>query len=178
MTELKKLDTKEGRFIANGKTYIIESGFSIQRYAVFQKLQIEAAFGVTFKLLYENTHFAFNCLNAGKIADAAVLLHNIMNGVAKIEQREPELLKMCALFINTADEDRTTISDDQISEKIRDWEAAGYDINDFFQLAIRTISGLVDVWKKLTQGAAELQLILNKFKEIQAKENAEALNVA
>ena len=161
--ELKRLDFKEGRFIANGKTYVIESMFTPQRWAMYQKIQIEAAYGVTFKVLYENINFAFRALNAGQVADVAVTLHNIMNGITKIEQREPDMLRMCALFINTPDEDRGVITDDQITEKIRDWEVSGYAIQDFFTLALNTIRGFVDVYKNLVEETNELQRLLNEM---------------
>lgn len=167
--ELKRLDTKEGKFEANGKIYMIESGWSIQRYAMYQKLQIEGAFGVTFKQLYENMNFAFKALNAGKIADAAVTIHNIMNGVLKVERREPDMLRICALFINTADEDRGVITEDQITEKIRDWEGAGYAIQDFFTLALNTINGFIDVYKKLMEQAGQLQIMLNQMEATREK---------
>jgi hypothetical protein len=150
-TELKKLPIEEGRFTANGRTYVIETGFSIERYAMYQRFQIEAGFGVTFEEMLKNWEKVTNYANQLRFADIAVLAHNMQRGVIKVSEREPVLLKMCALFINEELEDRRTITDDVISRKINDWKEEGYDITSFFTLALNTINGFIENWKKLTQ---------------------------
>lgn len=149
--ELKKLPIEEGRFMANGKLYVIETGFSIERYAMYQRYQLEAGYGVTFEEMLHNWEKVIDYANKLKFTDIAVLSHNMLKGVTKIADREPVLLKMCALFINAENEDRRTITDDMISVKINDWKEEGFDIRGFFTLALNTINGFIDSWVKLTQ---------------------------
>jgi hypothetical protein len=155
--ELKKLPIEAGRFEANGKNYVIETGFSIERYSMYQKLQLEAGFGITFEEMVKNWEKVESYANALRFVDIAVTAHNMKRGVSKIAEREPVLLKMCALFINHEDEDRRTITDDQIAEKLVDWQTEGFDVKDFFTLALNTINGFIDAWKKITQTITETE---------------------
>lgn len=154
-TALKRIDISKGRFVANKKTYIIETGFSIERYAMYQKLQIETGFGVTFEDMFKNWETVVTLANNLKFSDIVILSYNMGKGMMKLEEKEPLVLKMCALFINEEKEDRRTINDDMISQKIHDWKEEGYDVRDFFTLALNTINGYIDSWKKLTQAISE-----------------------
>lgn len=150
MKELKRLDLSKQSFVANGTTYYIESGLSIERYCEYQILEKEAAFSMSFKKIFENLKEVHRLMNEVKFVEAAVKLDNLMRGVAKLEEREPTLLKMCALFINTEDEDRTTINNDMIVKKIEDWKKE-YDIRDFFQLALNTVDGFLEIYANATR---------------------------
>ena len=118
MTELKTLDPQARFFDANGKTYYIETKLSIERYAEFQILEKEAGFGTTFESFYGQVAEAYQDLQTLKAADASVKLHNVLTGCADLERKQPTLLKICALFMNTQDEDRATIDADRITEKV------------------------------------------------------------
>lgn len=146
----KKLDLTQPSFEANGKKYLIESTLSIERYAMYQDIEIESGFGMSFKDLFNNQKKAYELLNQGKMADAAVLLYNNMQGFAKLEQKEPFILKYCALFINEEHEDRTIISEDMITNKIQDWRKEGYEIQPFFTLAMSSIVGYTEALKNNT----------------------------
>jgi len=150
MKELKRLDLSKQSFVANGTTYYIESGLSIERFCEYQILEKEAAFSMSFKKIFENLKDVHRLMNEVKFVEAAVKLDNLMRGVAKLEEREPTLLKMCALFINTEDEDRTTINNDMIVKKIEDWKKE-YDIRDFFQLALNTVDGFLEIYANATR---------------------------
>lgn len=150
MNELKRLDMSKPSFVANGITYHIESALSIERFCEYQILEKEAGFGVTFKNLFNNLKELHALMNNVKFVEAAVKLDNMMRGVAKLEEREPTLLKICALFINTADEDRSTINSDMIGKKIEDWKQE-YDVRDFFQLALNTVDGFLEIYANATQ---------------------------
>lgn len=156
---LKSVPIAEGVFMANGKKYIIEAGFSVQRWGVYQKLQLEAGFGVTFEEMLKAWEKVNGYANRLAFTDIAVLAYNMVNGVRKIAEREPVLLKMCALFINTENEDRRTINEDQITAKINDWQAECYNVNDFFTLALNTIQGYVKNYNRLTQNILELEQV-------------------
>lgn len=150
MTELKKLDLTKSTFVANGVTYHIETQLSIERFCEYQILEKEAGFGLSFKKVFENLKELHALMNGVKFVEAAVKLDNLMRGVAKLEEREPTLLKICALFINTADEDRTTINNDMTMKKIEDWKRE-YDISGFFQLALNTVDGFFQIYGNVSR---------------------------
>lgn len=149
MTELKQLDVTQPSFVANGVTYHIESALSIERFCEYQILEKEAGFGITFKRIFENLQELHALMNSIRFVEAAVLLDNLMSGVAKTEEREPTLLKICALFMNEKDEDRTIINNDMIVKKIADWKAE-YDIRGFFTLALNMVDGFLETYAKAT----------------------------
>lgn len=150
MKELKKLDLTKASFEANGVTYYIESALSIERFCEYQILEKEAGFGMSFKKVFQHLKELHEMMNNVRFVDAAVKLDNMMRGVAKLEEREPTLLKICALFINTADEDRSTINNDMTMKKIEDWKKE-YDINGFFQLALNTVDGFLEIYASVTR---------------------------
>jgi hypothetical protein len=153
--EVKRMVVSEGKFEANGKTYIIENAFSIERYAEYQLIEKEVGFGITFKEIFDNLMKLKGMMNSSRFVDASVLLVDMMRGVQKLEYKEPLVLRMCALFINTPDEDRTTINEDMITRKIEDWKKEGLDIRDFFTLALNTMDGFIEIYQKLTQTTSE-----------------------
>lgn len=150
MKELKQLDTTKPSFVANGVTYHIESQLSIERFCEYQLLEKEAGFGMSFKKIFENLQDLHKLMNGVKFVEAAVKLDNLMRGVAKLEEREPTLLKICALFINTEDEDRAVINNDMIVKKIDDWKQE-YDVKGFFTLALNTVDGFMEIYANATQ---------------------------
>lgn len=149
MTELKRLDLNQPSFEANGVTYYIESALSIERFCEYQILEKEAGFGLSFKKIFENLKELHALMNGVKFVEAAVKLDNLMRGVAKLEEREPTLLKICALFINEKEEDRTIINNDMIVGKIANWKKE-YDIRDFFTLALNTVDGFLEIYANAT----------------------------
>lgn len=150
MRELKTLDPTARSFTAGGETYYIETKLSIERYAEFQILEKEAGLGTTFENFYTAVSAAYQDLNQLKAADASVKLHNILAGCANLERKEPTLLKICALFMNTKDEDRTTVDEDLISSKIEAWSKE-YDIAGFFRIALNTVSGFFKIYSEMHQ---------------------------
>lgn len=155
--ELKKIDPSLGFFQANGKTYKIEKSLSIERYSFYQRFEIELGYGSSFQDLYGAMSNAYNLLNQGKMADASVALYNAMRGFAELEKKEPHVLKYCALFINTDDEDRRVITDDMISAKIKDWQEEGLEVASFFQLALNSIPGFIEAYRSSSQATLEPQ---------------------
>lgn len=152
---LKQIDLTKKEFVANGKTYYIESSISFERFLWYQKLEIECGYQVGFYGLFENIKKIYELCNGMKFADIAVLCHNVMNGIKMVDNRKIPFLQMCALFINTADEDRSIISDDIVDRKIADWEAEKLDILPFFQLGASSIKNFSTVYKELTQAISE-----------------------
>jgi hypothetical protein len=157
---LKRIDHTKGWFIANGKKYVVETGYSIERYAYYQRLSLEAGFGVAFSRMFAEWEEVIAEANELRFSDVVIRAYNMSRGIMNIEQNEPAVLKLCALFLNRPDEDRRFISDDLISDKIRDWKEEGIAIEDFFILATATISGFTEVYRKLSQTTTELAELL------------------
>lgn len=147
MNKLKKLDPAATSFEANGKTYYIETELSIDRFHEYQIYEKEAGFGMSFKSLVEALKDAYLDLNQMKAADASVKLHNVLTGISKTAEKEFVLFKICALFMNTADEDRGIINDDMIARKIEDWKE--YEANGFFMQALNTVDGFFQIYNEM-----------------------------
>lgn len=152
---LKRLDFSTNVFVANGVTYFIEAGMSINRFRHYQILEKEAAFATTFSSMYNELRAIYDLMNEIQFVKASVKLDNLMSGVTKIQEKENTLLKMAALFINTEDEDRATITEERITKKINDW-ATEYDIRDFFHFALNTMQGFTDVYKNATLATSKI----------------------
>jgi hypothetical protein len=159
MGELLKIESGTRSFEANGKTYYIETSMSIDRWRDYQKMEVELSFGQSFKEIREGLKEIYTALNAkDRLADAAVLTKNLLAGVATIdENRTPTVLKMCALFINTKDEDRTCIDQRRIDEKVEDWSRAGIDHASFFHLALGSIPGFLSAYKESSHDGSPSQ---------------------
>lgn len=153
--ELKSLKLTDKEFMANGHKYIISDKISIRRYAEYQKLQPKLTYGLGFDEIFKALKSAYTALNTkeGKVADAAVILHNIMNGVSKVEEssRVHPALKMAALFINREGEDLKVYDEELMNKKIEDWTEEGFNISDFFTLSLNSISGFREAYKESIQ---------------------------
>jgi len=163
--ELKKLDFKKKEFKANGTTYYIESELSIDRFRQFEKLQSHVGFGIDFEGIVNRLKDAYEYLNKSKPADAAIVLHNVLNGIiSNIEGREHPIMELCALFINTKDEKRDEFNQDDINKKIADWKE--YAVNDFFQLAFNLVDGFIPIYEEISQNISKKE---KNMKPITAK---------
>lgn len=154
--QLKRLDFTKNSFVANGKEYYFESGLSIARFREYQKLEKEAGFSMTFKSIVETLRSMYDLMNTLQFVQASVTLDNLMSGITKIQEKEPTLLKMAALFINTIDEDRTSITPERIALKIEDW-AQEYDIRDFFHYALNTINGFTEIYDNAILATSQME---------------------
>jgi hypothetical protein len=153
--ELKRLDFNTGEFTANGTIYRIEGALTIERYAELQILEKEMGYATSFKGIYEKMQKAYDLLNKQKFADAAVCINDIMRGVAKAHEREPTILKICTLFINTENEDRTKLDKDVNEKKITDWKREGIDMRDFFLVASNSVNGFLEIYRNATRNISE-----------------------
>lgn len=149
MTKLKKLDLENGSFIANGKKYFFEQNLSIKRYAKYQEIEKELGFSMSFKNIFDELLDIKNLMNKVNFVEVAVKLDNLTRSVAKLEEKQPIALRMAALFLNEENEDRTTITEDMINQKIEDWSE--YEVEGFFQLALSSVNGFLDIYNKMHQ---------------------------
>lgn len=141
--ELKQLDLKESSFEANGKKYQILKEIPLSRYIEYQKMVPKLTYGLSFAEMFKNLSKAYEAMNKNRMPDAAVVIHNMMNGIAEIENenRHDSALQICTLFIIIEGEDLGKYDKDIADAKIQDWGSEGYGINGFFHLALATIEG-------------------------------------
>ncbi|MGG5486256.1 hypothetical protein [Gaetbulibacter sp. PBL-D1] len=146
MTELKSIKPEIGfKFQANGKNYIIEDKLSIARHIEASKLELHL-FEMSSSVIKSRLISAYNDLNGSnkdktvKFADAATKIHNLVNNLEQnLNFKDLPILNYCALYINSEDEDRRTISKERIQEKVNDWQEAGFEISGFFLLVLSVL---------------------------------------
>ncbi len=151
MGEVKTIDLfKIGTFEANGNKYHVSKKISIPRWREYEKLEPRLTYGVDFESMFKQLRKAYDALNtkAGNIADAAVILHNLMSGIKDIEseQREHPALLKCALVINREGEDASAFDERLQKEKIEDWRKEGFDVLPFFTFALFSIQGFKETY--------------------------------
>lgn len=153
----REIDPAAGEFMANGHRYTICQTFTIERYAIYQKLEIELGYGMSFKGVFDRVGQALADLNKLKLVDAIVKLTDLQRGMAIIEEKEPHVLRVCALVFNREGEDVRFINDDMITEKIKDWKAEGLDMQGFFTYALHTLNGFKERYQNTTRIISALE---------------------
>jgi hypothetical protein len=152
VTEIKHISVNDNSFVANGQKYIVRSDLTVKRFEVFERLQIEMTYGVTFKELFDKLTDAYSCLQSFKIADACVIIYNILKGISrKNEERKHPALLLCTLFLCRENENLAEWTEADAIEKIMDWEKEGISSSDFFQLAFRSVHGYTGSWSENSQ---------------------------
>lgn len=148
--EVKELDFSKP-FQANGKTYRVKSMLSVTRWIQFEITQAELGTGLSFDEMVKKWQTVYELANKMKFADIAVLAHNTLSSVAtRIEERTHPVIKMCALFCNYEGEDELRWDEDLIKEKQADWEAEGYSMQSFFQLAFSAVENFSRVYDEIS----------------------------
>lgn len=164
--EVKSVDLKQ-QFSANGKNYRVTDKICIDRWTEYEKLEPRLTYGIDFESIQKSLNKLYSALNDKKFADAAVLTHNLMNGIkdALDETRVHPALLMCSLVINYEGED-TTVFNKQIQlQKIEDWQKEGLDILSFFAFALKSINGFRETYLIYIQTQAEEILKKNPLKK-------------
>jgi hypothetical protein len=138
---LKTLSLKDRKFKANGRNYTIVDKIPLAYYKKYQQLVPRLTYGASFDTVFQNLKKAFTLLNEKRFADSAVTIHNIMSGIAEVEDnnRNDSALLICTLIIVRDDEKFDKFDPDLANAKIADWAAEGYDVDGFFQLALISI---------------------------------------
>jgi len=155
--ETKRIDFEKKEFVANGVTYSFKAEtMSIERFIEFERLQAHVGFGKDFKNIYDKLKTAYGNMNKSKVADAAVIIHNLLNGIAEhLDKRDHPILQLCALFVNSKDEDKTVFDEGVTQEKIDNWKKEGYAIEDFFQLAFNFVEGFIPAYNETIQDISQ-----------------------
>lgn len=141
---LNHINFETGSFMANGKEYRVQGALSAERFVELQLIKMEYGTGSDLAHHFQSLIHLKDLMNKLRFVDAAVKLNDIIIGTAELEKREPQILKICALVCNTADENREIITTDMIQQKVEDFLKSGIDINDFFYVA----SGLLKEYLK------------------------------
>ncbi len=158
--EVKRFDSRTDKeFMANGKRYLIETAIPVGRFMEFEILQLELMQGMSIEKVYERINVLYQLLNQQRFADCAVIANELRSNVVKKVEREPTVLKICALFINAEDEDRSTFNNDTVVRKLADWKAECLDMRDFFQFAFDLIPSYTNIYKQLTQTITEMEKV-------------------
>lgn len=137
MNELKAIQPGTTKFTANGNIYRVHHDLTVNRYVWLEKLQVIAAFGGDYDNLFRRAKSSYDALNAGKIADAAVLLNGLLESVNQGKSNDdPVILKIATLFLSKNDETIADWSESWASSVIDDIAKEGYSMSDFFSLAL------------------------------------------
>lgn len=157
-------------FTANGKEFIIDDSLSFDYFRQFEKLEAHVGYGVTFEEMFKTDKKLFEYLNKMDFVNAAVLVHNRLNGIKeKLEQRTHPMLLLCTLFIHYPHEDLTKYDSVIAEQKVKDW-STDYYVNDFFSLAAQLVSGFIPALQELSQDISAKVEELKKMKEQQPQQ--------
>ncbi len=151
---IRTLDLKQKTFKGkSGTDYFIEDNLAVKRWRKYLKLQNKLGWGISFEELFEKVKQAFMLLDESKPrpVSAGTILYNIMERVKEVEDDShvPEIIQMCALFMNTKDENREDITEQQIKEKMEDW--SDISVQSFFLFALSTIPNFIPIYNSITQ---------------------------
>lgn len=141
------------KFEANGKTYFLEPHISLDRYKASLKLELEISYQTTFKKHYQSLEALYENLNKMQLVDASVKLRDTLESLRRLDDVKDHhpVLKYCALVLNTENEDRNAVDEKVIEEKIADWKAAGIPMNSFFAVVLRSVNGLLPIYRENTR---------------------------
>lgn len=141
VTVLKKIDPETNAFHAGGTKFVVHPSLAIGPYRHFQRLQLMVGYGGDYAHVYKGLEKAYTQLNTMKVADAAVTLNGLLEGVGRKKQQLPDpLLLLCSLFIRREGADLSTWTEAEAAEDIALWEADGYDVASFF-LSAKSLVG-------------------------------------
>ena len=148
---LKIIDFSKKQFTCDGRTFYIQDSLSFNRYRELQRISIEFGYSTTFIELFKEIQKCYDFVQTNKNwGDLAVTLYNILNGISTIGVKDAPALRLCALFINEADEDVTIYDEAKIQEKIDCW-AKELDVSPFFHMAVNLVGGWMPAYKLTTQ---------------------------
>lgn len=152
--ELRVIDFKNKHFDCGGRKFILKDSLSFARYREFQKFNLEFGYSASFYDTFKGLREAWDLLNSTKLAEAAVVLHNIMYGVVGIEEKDDPALRICALFIDEEGEDPTVYDEGKMRDKIECWSRE-LDVSPFFQLAASLVPGWINAYKNVSQSGSK-----------------------
>lgn len=147
MDSLRTINLDEKFFICDGRKFIIKDSLSFRRYKELQKINLEFGFSTTFHDLYNGLLKLQELMNGVKFFESAVLINNLLLGIATSEDKYEPALRMCALFIDEEGEDPTIYDEGKQRDKIDCWSKE-LDVLPFFVLAANLVPGWISASKK------------------------------
>jgi hypothetical protein len=161
MDTLRVIDFNTNKsFECGGKKFYLKESLGFMRYRELQKINMEFGYSATFQDIFTHIKQAWDLLNATKLGEAAVVLHNIIYGIVSLEEKRDPALRLCALFIDEEGEDPTVYDPAKMEEKIECW-GKELDTLPFFQLASNIVPGWMPVYKMIINDG-----LLEKAKEV------------
>jgi hypothetical protein len=156
---MRKLDfSVEMYFECGGKKFFVTDSLSFNRYREMQKLMIEFGYSATFKDIFDNLKLSIDAFNKHKYDEMVIIVHNVLNGITKIETKDDPAIRLCALFINEEGEDATTYSEGQMKSKIDCWTKE-LDIAPFFYLAASLVAHWMPAYELTIQNGLKPETI-------------------
>lgn len=161
MSNLRTIDFSKKYFECDGSKFFVEDTLSFERYQKLEEFSLEFGFSASFADIFKVLRKIWDNHNKLNFADNAVLLHNLMKGIVDLEQKKsPVSLRICALFINEENEDRTEYNEAKMQSKIDRW-GKELDINPFFHLAVSLVQGYLSAYeitlRAISERAAEVK---------------------
>jgi hypothetical protein len=153
-TTLRIVDFGKKHFECDGRKFILRDSLSFVRYRELQKLNLEFGYSATFHDIFKHIKEAWDFLNATKLGEAAVVLHNIMYGVVSLDEKDDPALRLCALFIDEDGEDPTIYDEGKMREKIECW-GKELDVSPFFQLAVSLVPGWTIAFESVSRSGSQ-----------------------
>jgi hypothetical protein len=147
MTTLKEVDFSKKVFECDGIKWYVEDSISFARYMALEEIALEFGFSATFADLFKNLRKMWDLHNQLKFAETAVIMHNMMRGIVSLEDKKQDAsLRICALFINSEDEDRAEYNEAKMLDKISRW-GKECNVRPFFHLAASVVNGWLPAYK-------------------------------
>jgi hypothetical protein len=150
---LRTINFDDKHFECDGRKFYVRDSLSFNRYKELQKLNLEFGYSANFAETFKQIRTAWDHLNNLKLAEAAVVLHNVMYGVVSLDEKDDPALRMCALFIDEDGEDPTVYDEGKMREKIECWSKE-LDVSPFFQLAASLCPGWIPAYKVVIQNTS------------------------
>lgn len=154
--EVIKPPDRATSFVVNGKTYRKSDTLSTRRYSLMENYLQELLNGRDPVQVFQDNKRAFELLNKQQFAEAAVIIHANMTGAARIADFDPHpAYKIFCLFWNYDGENKKTMTDELMDEKLKDME--GVDHNFLFYEAARSAPGFLAAYRLALEASSPSQ---------------------
>lgn len=163
MDTLRVIDFSETKsFECGGRKFYLHDSLSFARFMELQKLILEFSFSASFQDIYKNLMLVYDHLNNLKFADSAVIIHNMMYGIIKLDDKEDSALRIASLFINEENEDVAEYNEAKSKDKINCW-AKELDVTPFYQLAVSTVPAWTAAFRHVSQDISQKEMEKQKI---------------
>ena len=155
--KLKTLDFSKDHFEADGRKFFIEKEVSFDRFMKHEDFEVEMGYNLTWEKLFQEDKECYELLNKSKPIDVGIIIHNRMNKIkTRLEDRVHPAWKICALFINEKDEDRTVFDELVMKSKIDAWKKE-YSVLGFFHLAVNLVRDFIPIYEEVLKSISEAE---------------------